>query len=126
MAAMPYYALHAASTDSSAVVSLVNGFVNEHLNQLYPHVPMLSAVLLLSVVLYSSSLQQLLSRRWLLWLGEISYALYAMHLLLIGSIVAYLVVILTPQIGYGYCHSRCSRCISCCAYGCFAARGKGY
>ena len=101
LAAMPYYALHAASANSSAVGGLINGFVNVHLHQIYPHVPMLSAVLLLSLVLYSTSLQKLLSRRWLLWLGDISYALYAMHLLLVGSVVAYLVASLTPQLGYG-------------------------
>ena len=117
LAAMPYYALHAASANSSevggvvgnssdslvgrVVDSLVNGFVHVPINQIYPHVPMLSAVLLLSLVLYSTSLQKLLTRRWLLWLGEISYALYAMHLLLIGSVVAYVVASLTPKLGYG-------------------------
>ena len=101
LAAMPYYALQAAPAVSAPVGDPINGSVAALLHEINPHVPMLSAVLLLSLVLYSTFLQKLLNRRWLLWLGDISYALYAMHLLLIGSVVAYLVISLTPQVGYG-------------------------
>ena len=93
LAAMPYYALEETFTYSSQNSGLIE--------QGYHHVPMLSAVLLLSLVLFSSSLQKLLTKRWLLWLGELSYALYAIHLLIIGSVVAYVVTHLVPNVGYG-------------------------
>ena len=92
-AALPYYALDASVTSTTPADSVIQ--------QLYPHIPMLTAVIILLAVLRSRDLQRMLCRPLLVWLGSVSYALYAMHLLIIGSIAAYLHSQLAVKWDYG-------------------------
>jgi len=59
----------------------------------------LGALLLVAGVLHAPSLQRLLTARWLLWLGRISFALYLVHQPVIFSLGAAVFVALEPS-GY--------------------------
>ncbi len=72
------------------------------LQSISPHVPSLAAVVVLIMVLASDHLQRLLSRPLLIWLGDISYGLYAIHFLFLSSICAYMQLTLSNSIGYGW------------------------
>lgn len=62
--------------------------------------PMLAAALVFGLLVVSRTLQRLLMRPSLLWLGRISYALYAVHFLLLGSLTSWLFLALKPLFGY--------------------------
>lgn len=94
LAAYPYYAVKATMSS----LATPNTFLTAANN----HASMLSAVAIMTLVLCSPLLQAGLQRRFLIWLGEMSYALYAIHLLIIGSALAYIQTSTPRELGYGY------------------------
>ncbi len=58
------------------------------------------ALFLLIAVLHAPSWQAILSRQPWRWLGRISFSMYLMHGLFLGSICSWLIVTLVPSIGY--------------------------
>ena len=63
------------------------------------HIPMVSAVVVLIMVKISVPVQNLLSHPVLVWLGEQSYALYAIHFLLLASLCSHVFMWVTPLLG---------------------------
>jgi peptidoglycan/LPS O-acetylase OafA/YrhL len=63
--------------------------------------PMLAALLVFTLVISSRTCRQLLTRPSMLWLGRVSYAVYAIHFLLLGSWASWCFLMLQPLIGYG-------------------------
>ena len=94
LASFPYYAAKTSISSAETPTPLLLLITN--------HIPMLSAVAIMTLVMCSPLLQAGLQRRFLIWLGEISYALYAIHLLIIGSILSYLQANASISLGYGY------------------------
>ncbi|WP_223786675.1 acyltransferase family protein [Marinicella meishanensis] len=64
--------------------------------------PMLAAWLGFTLVLYSRSIQRWLNGRSLHYLGDVSYALYVMHVFVIGTWCSWLMVQLHPLMSYGW------------------------
>jgi peptidoglycan/LPS O-acetylase OafA/YrhL len=64
--------------------------------------PMLGAILVFGLVLLSGACQRLLMRPAMLWLGRVSYAVYALHFLLLGSWASWLFLALQPWMAYGH------------------------
>lgn len=58
------------------------------------------ALLLLSAIVFWSRLQQLLSLRPFRYLGRISFSLYLLHILVLGSFISYMFTTLHPTLGY--------------------------
>ena len=63
-------------------------------------VPMLGAAVFFSGVLLSTDVKRWLTAPWLEFLGRISYPLYAIHFLLLGSFSAWLFLTLREYMGY--------------------------
>ena len=63
------------------------------------HIPMVSAVVVLIMVKISAPVQTFLSHPVLVWLGDQSYALYAMHFLLLASLCSQVYMWVTPVVG---------------------------
>ncbi len=62
--------------------------------------PMLSALLVFILVLSSGWAKKILNNKIFLYIGTISYAIYAMHFLIIGSLSSWLFLALQDPIGY--------------------------
>lgn len=62
---------------------------------------MLAALLLFLAVTTSSRLKSLLHHRYLQFLGHVSYGLYVIHFLVIGSFSSWLFLLLHEHLGYG-------------------------
>lgn len=93
LASYPYYASEALWQSLQ-----VRGWPN--LSALGSQISMLAATLVFLFVLLSPGAQALLNRRALTWLGEISFALYVLHFLLLGSFTSWALLQLTPITGY--------------------------
>lgn len=72
-----------------------------------------SALLILSVA-FSQTLQRFLERRWVAFLGSISFALYLVHLILICSVASYAYLKLRA-LGSGHDWSAIGACVLCFA-----------
>jgi|GEM_PF-299115 len=72
------------------------------------------SALLIMTVAFSTSLQKLLERRWIAFLGSISFALYLVHLILICSVASYAYLKLR---GFGASHDWAGilACVACFA-----------
>ncbi len=64
------------------------------------HISMNGAMVLFLFVILSSSIQKRLEHSFLTNLGKISFALYVLHFLILGSLGAWIVLKFTPFIGY--------------------------
>lgn len=62
--------------------------------------PMLAAVLVFGLLVLSRTCQQALTRPSMLWLGRVSYAVYALHFLLLGSWASWLFLAWQPLLGH--------------------------
>lgn len=77
-------------------------------NTIYSHLPSkqifnpatLSAFLCFSLVILSSKLQLLLGNSKMQFLGSVSYALYAIHFIVLGSFSSWLFLMIAPTLGY--------------------------
>lgn len=63
--------------------------------------PMLSAMLLFVLVCSNNKLKTLLEKKSLKFLGKISYGVYGVHILVIGSFSAWLFLTVLPYLNYG-------------------------
>lgn len=61
----------------------------------------LGAFLLVLVLLNSKSMQKALTQRWLLFLGDISFSIYLLHFIILGSFSSFLFLKLEPHMLYG-------------------------
>ncbi|MGE0798669.1 MAG: acyltransferase family protein [Lautropia sp.] len=92
-AAYPYYA------SERVLLSSVYGGLPD-LELLTAQYAMVGAMLMLTVFILSQRLRRLISHPLLYRLGNISYAVYVLHFLILGSLVCWLFERLTPMIGY--------------------------
>lgn len=60
----------------------------------------LGAFLLMIVLLDSRRMQKLFSFKYLLFLGEISFAMYILHFIILGSFSSFIFIILQPHVPY--------------------------
>lgn len=60
----------------------------------------LGASLVILVLLHSQRMQKTFSRRSLLFLGKISFSLYLLHFIILGSFTSYLFLVLQPLMSY--------------------------
>ena len=61
---------------------------------------MVGAMLIFGSVLGSKQIQRILNHHWLCYVGSISYAMYALHFLLIGSITCWLYLNMIGSLGH--------------------------
>ena len=61
---------------------------------------MLGAILVFGSVLWSAKLQHVLNHRILRYVGSVSYALYALHFLLLGSLTSWIYLNLVGVLGH--------------------------
>ena len=92
-ASYPYYA-----SDTLWLELQARGWPN--LSALGSQVSMLAATLVFLFVLLSPAMQVLLNHKALTWLGDISFALYVLHFLLLGSFSSWALLQMTPIAGY--------------------------
>jgi peptidoglycan/LPS O-acetylase OafA/YrhL len=62
--------------------------------------PMLAAILVFGLLALSRTCQQALTRPSMLWLGQVSYAVYALHFLVLGSLASWLFLAWRPMLGH--------------------------
>lgn len=62
---------------------------------------MLGALCLMLVVLYHPAPQRFLNRAWVQFLGHVSYALYGVHFLILGSLASWTYLAAVPALGRG-------------------------
>ena len=62
-----------------------------------------AAFFLFTFLLVNDSLQEKLASRWLVSLGNISFAVYMLHFPVLGSFTAWLFLRLSPHMAYGLC-----------------------
>jgi peptidoglycan/LPS O-acetylase OafA/YrhL len=61
---------------------------------------MVGAIALFILVLHSPIAQRLLTRRPVLFLGKVSYSLYGVHFLILGSLSSWVFLAALPLVGY--------------------------
>ncbi len=61
---------------------------------------MLGAFLVIAVLLDSKRMQKIFSSRYLLFLGEISFAMYLLHFIILGSLTSFIFLKLDPHLPY--------------------------
>jgi peptidoglycan/LPS O-acetylase OafA/YrhL len=71
-------------------------------HEVYWYAHIWGAILLLAAILSLPQVQRGLATRWLRYLGRVSFALYAVHILVIGSVGSACFIWLEPQIGYAF------------------------
>ncbi len=86
LAAYPYYAAPALLPDWTPITR---------------HISMAGAAVVFLIIHRTLAWRAWLSHRWLIKLGEWSYAIYVLHFLLMASLTSWIVVTATPMIGYG-------------------------
>lgn len=62
--------------------------------------PMLAAAMLFTSVILLDPLRRILSLPVLVWVGSISYAFYALHFLVLGTVVGWLFILFSEKMGY--------------------------
>jgi len=72
----------------------------QKINQAFPY--LIASVLLIMIAVSSKKLQVFLSLKWMAFLGKISFSLYLLHLLVLGSISCYLFKLFYIQMGLNY------------------------
>jgi len=81
--------------------SSIYGFLPELSSYANVGYPMISAILVFIIVLSNRRTQKILHNRLLQFIGRISYALYVVHLLVIGSISSWIFLKFNQYLSYG-------------------------
>jgi len=95
LASFPYYSSKLAIAEGESIFG-------DHGSSML-HVPMVAAQFLFILVLFTPVTHKWLNNRKLIWLGGISYSLYAFHFLILGSLSS--IVFIQSQLYFSYGHS---------------------